>query len=57
MRDIEHRHLQPGTKITQQFDDLLLGRDIEAGSGFIEHHQIRFAGKRHGDADALLLAA
>ena len=57
VRHIEHGHAEPRPQIRQQLDDLLLRRDIEAGRRFVEHDEIGLAGQRHGDADALLLAA
>ena len=55
--DIEHRHAKPRAQIDQQRDDLLLRRHVEAGRRLVEHDEGRVAGERHGDADALLLAA
>ena len=49
--------LQPRPEIDQQRDDLLLRRHVEAGRRLVEHDEGRVAGERHGDADALLLAA
>ena len=57
VRDIEHRHAEPRAQIDQQRDDLLLRGDVEAGRRLVEHDEVGIAGQRHGDADALLLAA
>ena len=57
VRHIEHRHAEPGAQVVQESDDLLLRRHIEAGRRLVEHDEIGIAGKRHGDADPLLLAA
>ena len=54
---VQHRHAEAGPEVDQQLDDLLLGRDVEAGRRLVEDHEVGLAGQRHGDADALLLAA
>ena len=57
MRHIEHRHAKAGAQVHQKIDDLFLSGDVEAGRRFVQHNEARLASKRHGDADALLLAA
>ena len=57
VRDIDHRHAAAGAQRLQEFDDLLLHGHVEAGGRLVEHDEGGIAGERHGDGDALLLAA
>jgi hypothetical protein len=57
VRDVEHRHAEAGFERDEQGHDLFLRGDVEPGGRLIQHHEIRIAGERHGDADSLLLAA
>ena len=55
--DIDHRHVAVGGQIAQQFEDMRLRGDIEAGGRLVQQQRVRLAGQRHGDRHALLLAA
>jgi hypothetical protein len=55
--DEEKRHAEPLLKLLQQFDDLRLHGHIERRGRFVSDQQVRLVGERHGDHDALPLAA
>ena len=57
MGDEQHGHAQTFLQILEQGQDLRLHGDVERGGGFIGDQQIGFIGQRHGDHDALALAA
>ena len=44
-------------QVVEQVHDLRLGRDVERGGGLVAEHDLRPAGQRDGDDDALLHAA
>ncbi len=46
-----------GPQLLDQVEHLGLDRGVEAGRGLVEHEQAGVARERHGDHDALLLAA
>ena len=41
----------------QQLEDLRLDGDVERGGGLVGDQQVGLVGERHGDHDALALAA
>ena len=55
--DEQHRHAEPALQLAQQLEDLRLYGDVERGGRLICDQQVRFVGERHGDHDALALAA
>ena len=57
VRDVEHGGAEPRAEIDEERDDLLLRGDVEARRRLVEDDEVGIAGRRHGDADALLLAA
>jgi len=46
----------PRLKAGDQLQDLPLYRDVQGGGRLVGDEQLRLAGDRHGDHDALLLA-
>ena len=57
MGNQDHRHAALGHQIGDQVEDLPLDGDVERGGRLVRNQQIRLAGQRHGDGDALALAA
>ena len=55
--DEQHRHALAALQSGQQFEDLRLHGDVERGRWFVGDQQFRLVGQRHGDHDALALAA
>jgi hypothetical protein len=55
--DEQHRHAEALLEVGQQGQDLRLHRHVEGGGGLVGHQEVRLAGQRHGDHDALALAA
>ena len=55
--DEQHRHVEPALQALEQLQNLRLDGDIEGGCGFVGDQQGGFVGQRHGDHDALALAA
>jgi hypothetical protein len=53
----QHGHAQFLLQILQQFKDLCLHGDVERCRRLVGNQDFRFVGKRHGNHDALLLAA
>ena len=57
MRDQQDGRVDAAAQLLDQVEDLGLDRGVEAGRGLVEDEQMRVDGQRHGDDDALLLAA
>ncbi len=57
MGDEQHRHAEPLLQSLQQIEHLRLHGHVERGGRFVRDQQVRFVGERHGDHDALALAA
>ena len=55
--DEQKRHAEPLLDVLQQRDELGLHRDIERGGRLVGDQEIGLVGERHGDHDALALAA
>src|SRR5258705_8932809 len=55
--DEEQREAELPLQILQQVEDLRLDGDVERRDRLVADDQVRFCGKRPGDADALALAA
>ena len=55
--DEQKRHAEPLLDVLQQRDDLRLHGDVERGGRLVGDQQIGLVGERHGDHDALALAA
>ena len=55
--DHDQAHAVPGLQADQQIEDLLLDRHVERGGRLVGDQQLGIAGDRHGDHDALALAA
>ena len=55
--DEQKRHAEPLLEVLQQLDDLRLHGDVERGGRLVGDEQIGLVGERHGDHDALALAA
>ncbi len=55
--DEQQRHAEPLLDVLQQLDDLRLHGDVERGGRLVGDEQIGLVGERHGDHDALALAA
>src|SRR6202030_3759779 len=55
--DEQKRHAEPLLDVLQQRDDLGLHRDVERGGRLAGDQEIGLVGERHGDHDALALAA
>ena len=55
--DQQDRRVRLGAQPAHEVEDLGLDRCVEAGRRLVEHEQLRVAGQRHGDHDALLHAA
>ena len=53
----QHRQLARVGQFANQLQHLLLDGDVQRGGGLVGDQDIGFAGQRHGDHDALLLAA
>ena len=56
MTDVKHRHIAVTGQITEQFQNMRLGGDIEAGGRLIKQQRIRLARQGHSNGDTLLLA-
>src|SRR5690606_25122373 len=48
---------EPAAEIGDQVEDLRLDGDVESGGRLVGDEDVRVVGKRHGDHDALALAA
>src|SRR5882762_955895 len=57
VRDEQYRHPAPRLQAGDQLQDLALHGDVERRGRLIGDEQLRLAGDRHGDHDALLLAS
>ena len=57
VRDEQQRHAKPALKVAQQLDDLCLHGDVERRGRLVGDEQIGLISERHGDHDALTLAA
>ena len=55
--DEQKRHAEPRLDVFQQRDDLRLHGDVERRGRLVGNQQIGLVGERHGDHDALALAA
>ena len=55
--DEEHRGAELAAEVLDQVDDAGLDGDVERGGRLVEDQQRRLRHQRHGDDDALLLAA
>ncbi len=55
--DEQQRHAHLALQLLQQLEDLRLDRHVERGGRLIGDQQVRLVGERHGDHDALALAA
>ena len=53
----QQRQATPLTQFGDEVEDHRLGGDIEPGGRFVHDQQVGLAGQRHGNDDALLLAA
>jgi hypothetical protein len=57
MGNEEKRHIKLFYEVFQDFEDLVLDRDVEGGGGLVGDEHIGLVGKGHGDHDPLLLTA
>ena len=57
VRDQQDGGVDAPAQLLDEVEDLGLDRGVEAGRGLVEDEQLRVDGQRHGDDDALLLAA
>ena len=57
MGDEQQRHAEPLLDVLEKLDDLRLHRDIERGGRLVGDQEVGLIGERHGDHDALALAA
>ncbi len=57
VRDQDHRHAALLDEIGDEVEDLALDGDVERGGWLVRDQQVRLAGERHRDRDALALAA
>ena len=57
VRDEQHRHAVGFLKPLEQRENLRLNSDVERGGRLVGDQQIGLVGERHGDHDALTLAA
>ena len=55
--DEQHAHPVLLLEAAEQLEDLALDRDVESGRRLVGDQELGFAGQRHRDHDALLLAA
>ena len=55
--DEQKRHAKPLLDVLQQLDNLRLHGDVERGGRLVGDQQVGLVGERHGDHDALALAA
>ena len=55
--DEQHGHAELALQRLQQLEDLGLDSDVEGGGRLVGDQQVRLVGERHGDHDALALAA
>ena len=57
MGDEQHGHAEALLQRLEQVEDLGLHGDVERGGGLVGDEQVGLVGERHGDHDALALAA
>ncbi len=57
MGDEKNRHATFVIDVVNEFDQINLALQVEAGQRFIEHQQLRVVDERLSDRDALLLTA
>ena len=57
VRDPQHGHVHLVLQALQQLEDLRLDGDVERGGRLVGDQQVGLVGERHGDHDALALAA
>ena len=57
VRDPQHGHVHLFLQAPQQLEDLRLDGDVEGGGRLVGDQQVGLVGERHGDHDALALAA
>ena len=57
VRDEQHRHAHLALQLPQQLEDLRLDGDVERRRRLVGDQQVGLVGERHGDHDALALAA
>ena len=57
MGDQHHRHAEAVLHVLQQVEDLRLDGDVERGGRLVGDDELRLAGQRHRDHDALAHAA
>ena len=55
--DQQQRHAEARLELLQQLQDLRLDGDVERGGGLVGDEDVGLVGERHGDHDALALAA
>ena len=55
--DQQHRHAELALQVVDQLQDLRLDGDVERGGGLVGDQEVGLVGQRHGDHDALPLAA
>ena len=55
--DEQHRHAEPRLHLGEQLQDLRLHGDVERRGRLVGDEQVGLVGERHGDHDALALAA
>ena len=55
--DQQHGHAELALQLLQQLEDLRLDGDVERGGRLVGDQQVGLVGERHGDHDALALAA
>ena len=55
--DEQDRRVELGAQLLDQVQHLGLDGGVEAGGGLVQHQQVGVGGQRHGEHDALLLAA
>ncbi len=55
--DQQQCHAQSSLQLLEQFEDFQLHRDIQRSGRFVGNQQLGFVGQRHGNHDALALAA
>ena len=57
MGDQQERHPELRPELLEQGQDLRLDGDVERGGGLVGDQEVGLVGQRHGDHDALPLAA
>jgi hypothetical protein len=55
--DHEDRHAEPPLQVAQEVEDLGLDGHVERRGRLVGDEELRIAGQRHGDHDALAHAA